>query len=40
MPIQHVDLARLSLQDALDLATLVEEEAHERYLELARAALP
>jgi rubrerythrin len=35
MPIRQVDFSRLSLQDALDLATLVEEEAHERYLELA-----
>lgn len=30
------DFASLTLQDALDLATLVEEEARERYLELAR----
>jgi rubrerythrin len=30
-----VDFATLELQDALDLAILVEEEAHERYLELA-----
>jgi erythrin-vacuolar iron transport family protein len=29
------DFTRLSLQDALDLAILVEEEAQERYLELA-----
>jgi rubrerythrin len=35
MPIQDLDFSRLSLRDALDLATLVEEEAHERYLELA-----
>ncbi|HEY7411695.1 MAG TPA: ferritin family protein [Vicinamibacteria bacterium] len=35
MPIRDVDLSRLSLKDALDLAALVEEEAHERYLELA-----
>ncbi len=28
-----VDFASLSLQDALDLAILVEEEAQERYLE-------
>ena len=35
MPIRQLDLSRLSLQDALDLATLVEEEAQERYLELA-----
>ncbi len=30
-----VDFARLGLQDALDLAILVEDEAQERYLELA-----
>ena len=30
-----IDFAHLSLQDALDLAILVEEEAQERYLELA-----
>lgn len=35
MPIQQIDFSRLSLRDALDLATLIEEEAHERYLELA-----
>jgi erythrin-vacuolar iron transport family protein len=35
MPIQNLDLTRLTLKDALDLATLIEEEAHERYLELA-----
>lgn len=35
MPIQKLDLSRLSLLDALDLATLIEEEARERYLELA-----
>jgi erythrin-vacuolar iron transport family protein len=35
MAIRNVDLSRLSLKDALDLATLVEEEACERYLELA-----
>jgi rubrerythrin len=29
-----LDFSKLGLQDALDLATLVEEEAHERYLEL------
>jgi rubrerythrin len=29
-----VDFSTLGLQDALDLAILVEEEAHERYLEL------
>jgi len=35
MATPKVDLSRLSLKDALDLATLIEEEAHERYLELA-----
>jgi rubrerythrin len=30
---QSIDFASLSLQDALDLAILVEEEAQERYLE-------
>lgn len=35
MAIQNLDLSRLSLKDALDLACLIEEEAHERYLELA-----
>ncbi len=29
-----VDFAKLTLQDALDLAILIEEEARERYLEL------
>ena len=29
----HVDFATISLQDALDLAILIEEEAQERYLE-------
>ena len=31
MPIKGLDFASLSLQDALDLAVLVEEEAKERY---------
>lgn len=31
---ETIDFASLSLQDALDLAVLVEEEAQERYLEL------
>ncbi len=31
----NLDLASLGLQDALDLAILVEDEAQERYLELA-----
>lgn len=35
MPVQGLDFTKLSLQDALDLAVLVEEEALERYLELA-----
>jgi rubrerythrin len=35
MTIQHLELSALSLKDALDLAALIEEEAHERYLELA-----
>jgi erythrin-vacuolar iron transport family protein len=30
-----IDFAALDLQDALDFAILVEEEAHERYVELA-----
>jgi erythrin-vacuolar iron transport family protein len=33
MTIQGLDFSRLSLQDALDLAILVEEEAQERYEE-------
>jgi len=35
MPTQGIDFATLSLQDALDLAVLVEEEARDRYDELA-----
>jgi rubrerythrin len=35
MAIDGIDLARLSTQDALDLAILVEEEAEERYREFA-----
>ena len=35
MTTRDIDLARVSLKDALDLAALIEEEAHERYLELA-----
>ena len=31
-----LDFASLSIKDALDLAILVEEEAEERYRELAR----
>lgn len=34
--VQGLLLERLTTQDALDLAILVEEEAHERYLELAK----
>ena len=30
-----IDFQRLSLKDALDLAILIEEEAHDRYLEFA-----
>lgn len=33
--IRSIDFARLSLRDALDLATLVEEEARDRYEEFA-----
>ncbi len=32
---QDIDFSKLSLQDALDLAILIEEEAEERYQELA-----
>ena len=35
LPIRTLDLPSLSLRDALDLAVLVEEEAKERYEELA-----
>lgn len=35
MPTQRIDFASLSPKDALDLAILIEEEAYERYLELA-----
>lgn len=35
MVIRGIDFANMSLMDALDLATLVEEEARERYAELA-----
>jgi rubrerythrin len=35
MTTRGIDFARLSLKDALDLAVLIEEEAQERYLELA-----
>lgn len=34
MSTTRIDFRTLSLKDALDLAILVEEEAHERYLEL------
>lgn len=33
--IKSIDFSRLSLKDALDLAILIEDEAEERYLELA-----
>jgi rubrerythrin len=35
MTTQGIDFSRLSLQDALDLAILIEEEAEERYQEFA-----
>ena len=35
MAIKDLDFARISLQDALDLAVLIEEEARERYEEFA-----
>ena len=35
MTIKGIDLAALSLMDALDLAILVEDEARERYEEFA-----
>jgi rubrerythrin len=35
MTLQHLDVTTLSLRDALDLAILIEEEAEERYSELA-----
>ncbi len=35
MSIRGIDLTTLSLKDALDLATLIEEEARDRYEELA-----
>ena len=35
MPIRGLDLATLSLMDALDLAILIEDEARERYEEFA-----
>lgn len=35
MTVQHIDLENLALKDALDLATLIEEEARDRYEELA-----
>ena len=35
MPTKDIDFAKLSLQDALDLAVLIEEEARERYEEFA-----
>ena len=35
MTTQGIDFSKLSLKDALDLAVLIEEEAQERYLELA-----
>jgi rubrerythrin len=35
MPITGIDFSKLSLQEALDLAVLIEEEARDRYEELA-----
>jgi rubrerythrin len=35
MPVRGLDFAGLSLQDALDLAILIEDEAHDRYEEFA-----
>lgn len=35
MPTQGINFQNLSLKDALDLAVLIEEEARDRYLELA-----
>jgi len=34
-PVTGIDFERLTLQDALDLAVLIEEEARDRYLEFA-----
>ena len=34
-PVTGIDFERISLQDALDLAVLIEEEARDRYRELA-----
>ncbi|MFI5395580.1 MAG: demethoxyubiquinone hydroxylase family protein [Candidatus Binatia bacterium] len=36
MTTQGIDLTKLSLQDALDLAIIIEEEAQERYEEFSR----
>jgi len=35
MSVQGIDFKKLSLRDALDLAILIEQEAQERYVELA-----
>jgi len=35
VPVLGIDFERLSLQDALDLAVLIEEEARDRYVEFA-----
>lgn len=35
MPTQGIDYSKLTLKDALDLATLIEEEARDRYTEFA-----
>ena len=34
-PVTGIDFERLTLQDALDLAVLIEEEARDRYVEFA-----
>ncbi len=39
MVVQTIELEKLSLKDALDLATLIEEEARDRYEELAEQML-
>ena len=39
MTVQGIDYEHLSLKDALDLATLIEEEARDRYEELAEQML-
>lgn len=36
MPVKSIDFSKLTLMDALDLAILIEDEAAERYAELAQ----